>query len=236
MGGEELPLAPVGKRFGALLVDWLIFAAAIYGSFVVLFVVLVVGSIDVEDPNAEPDFRVSARVFVALLVALSFGWLLIQWSLDTFGWSPGKAATSVRTVRLDGRRPGVVHGLVRYSMRTVSFLALGLGYLWALWDERNQTWHDKLAGTVVVRAQPLQEQIPDRRPEPLVTQTRVWWLAAIATVLLTASMALTVWWLNSIDGDLFDSDFNSPRFGDEQRAFDLERPAGVDLELVTLED
>lgn len=28
---------------------------------------------------------------------------------------------------------------------------MGLGYFWAGWDKRKQTWHDKLAGTVVVR-------------------------------------------------------------------------------------
>ena len=26
-----------------------------------------------------------------------------------------------------------------------------LGYLWMLWDGKNQTWHDKVAGTFVVR-------------------------------------------------------------------------------------
>jgi hypothetical protein len=27
-----------------------------------------------------------------------------------------------------------------------------LGYLWALWDERKQTWHDKVVNSIVVRA------------------------------------------------------------------------------------
>ena len=30
-------------------------------------------------------------------------------------------------------------------------LPLGLGYLWAIWDKQKQGWHDKMAGTVVVR-------------------------------------------------------------------------------------
>jgi uncharacterized RDD family membrane protein YckC len=28
---------------------------------------------------------------------------------------------------------------------------LGLGYFWAIWDKDNQAWHDKIAGTVVVK-------------------------------------------------------------------------------------
>ncbi|MBM4416055.1 MAG: RDD family protein, partial [Chloroflexi bacterium] len=30
-------------------------------------------------------------------------------------------------------------------------LALGLGYLSSLWDNERRTWHDRLAGTRVVR-------------------------------------------------------------------------------------
>ena len=29
--------------------------------------------------------------------------------------------------------------------------SVGLGYLWAIFDKNNQTWHDKLARTYVVR-------------------------------------------------------------------------------------
>ena len=36
-------------------------------------------------------------------------------------------------------------------MSIVSGLACGLGYLWMLWDPQRQTWHDKAAGTYVVR-------------------------------------------------------------------------------------
>ncbi|MFC3854060.1 RDD family protein [Salinispirillum marinum] len=36
---------------------------------------------------------------------------------------------------------------VRYFVSTIPLL---LGFFWMLWDAKNQTWHDKLAGTVVV--------------------------------------------------------------------------------------
>ena len=39
----------------------------------------------------------------------------------------------------------------RFALAVVRFLP-GLGYLWALWDNRKQTWHDKVVSTVVVRA------------------------------------------------------------------------------------
>jgi uncharacterized RDD family membrane protein YckC len=30
-------------------------------------------------------------------------------------------------------------------------LAIGLGFLWIAFDDRKQGWHDKIAGTVVIR-------------------------------------------------------------------------------------
>jgi uncharacterized RDD family membrane protein YckC len=36
-------------------------------------------------------------------------------------------------------------------MKLVSGVALGLGYLWMLWDPNKQTWHDKVAKTYVVK-------------------------------------------------------------------------------------
>ena len=41
----------------------------------------------------------------------------------------------------------------RYFAYVPSGLLLGLGYFWIIWDGRKQAWHDKLANTVVIRAQ-----------------------------------------------------------------------------------
>ena len=39
----------------------------------------------------------------------------------------------------------------RYLAYYLSGLPLFLGFLWVAWDRRKQGWHDKLAGTLVVR-------------------------------------------------------------------------------------
>jgi uncharacterized RDD family membrane protein YckC len=41
--------------------------------------------------------------------------------------------------------------LIRYFASILSALILGLGYFWVVFDGRKQSWHDKFAGTVVVR-------------------------------------------------------------------------------------
>lgn len=47
---------------------------------------------------------------------------------------------------------GVGRGVGRYFARWLSSIPLGLGYFWMLWDGRKQTWHDKLVGSLVVKA------------------------------------------------------------------------------------
>ncbi len=39
----------------------------------------------------------------------------------------------------------------RRSHHELSKLFLGLGFFWAIWDKDGQAWHDKIAGTVVLR-------------------------------------------------------------------------------------
>jgi len=36
----------------------------------------------------------------------------------------------------------------------LSALPIGLGFIWIAIDENRQAWHDKIAGTVVVRVPP----------------------------------------------------------------------------------
>ncbi len=45
--------------------------------------------------------------------------------------------------------------IIRYIGYYISSLPLFLGFLWIAWDRRKQGWHDKIAGTVVIRDVPL---------------------------------------------------------------------------------
>jgi uncharacterized RDD family membrane protein YckC len=67
------------------------------------------------------------------------------------GQTVGKRVMGIRVVRLSGGDElGFGGGVLRYVGRLVSGIVCGLGYFWMLWDEEKQTWHDKIAGTVVV--------------------------------------------------------------------------------------
>lgn len=67
------------------------------------------------------------------------------------GTTIGGIVLRLRVVRLDGRPMDVGTALVRAVGALFGALALGLGYFWSAWDPEKQGWHDKIAGTVVVR-------------------------------------------------------------------------------------
>ena len=66
--------------------------------------------------------------------------------------TPGKMAISAKIVDArTGRKPSTGQFVGRYFSCIISAIPLGLGFIWVAFDGRKQGWHDKLAGTVVVR-------------------------------------------------------------------------------------
>ena len=66
--------------------------------------------------------------------------------------TPGKIAIGARIVDANtGGKPSTRQLLMRYVGYYVSCIPLFLGMLWVAFDPRKQGWHDKMAGTVVVR-------------------------------------------------------------------------------------
>ena len=67
--------------------------------------------------------------------------------------TPGKMAISATVVdATTGAAITPNQALIRYVGYFVATLPLGLGLIWVAFDPRKQGWHDKMAGTVVVRA------------------------------------------------------------------------------------
>ncbi|MEX2152552.1 MAG: RDD family protein [Gemmatimonadaceae bacterium] len=69
--------------------------------------------------------------------------------------TPGKIAAGLRIVDAkSGEDPTTGQCVGRYLGYYVSLLPLGAGMLWVAFDRRKQGFHDKLAGTVVIRRSP----------------------------------------------------------------------------------
>lgn len=92
----------------------------------------------------------------------------VIWFWRTRQATPGKIALSLRIVDADsGQTLSTGQSVGRYFAYLVSTLPLCLGFVWIAFDPRKQGWHDKLAGSVVVRAKNRTE--PVRFPQAPAT-------------------------------------------------------------------
>lgn len=99
--------------------------------------------------------RLGAAIVNALIMifTLWIGWVIWWFIAARRGQNPGKAVVGLRVIRADGRAADTGWMFVRGLLGIVcSLIPFYLDDLWLLWDKDAQTLHDKLAGTVVVRA------------------------------------------------------------------------------------
>lgn len=63
-------------------------------------------------------------------------------------------AVGIRIVTMDGDQPGWGKALLREIIgKTVASALMLFGFVWIILDPQREGWHDKIAGTVVVRKQ-----------------------------------------------------------------------------------
>ena len=137
---EELEYVGFWPRVGAALIDTLLVLAlciplvtAVYGRQYWLSPDLIQG---------PADFLIT---WVLPAVAVVLFWVYRQ-------ATPGKIAIGARIVDAEsGAKPSTRQCIVRYAGYYAAMLPLMVGILWVAFDPRKQGWHDKLAGTVVVR-------------------------------------------------------------------------------------
>jgi uncharacterized RDD family membrane protein YckC len=67
------------------------------------------------------------------------------------GTTVGGIVVNLQVVRQDGQPLGFLAAFVRSLAAFFSAAILFLGFFWIGWDPAKQGWHDKIAGTVVVR-------------------------------------------------------------------------------------
>ena len=119
-------------------------------------------------PRATFFDRVAAIVLDIVLLAIAYNFLDRWWWRDDeaffvlvlgyhvafWAWKGttlGGIICSLRVVRTNGENPRFVDALVRGLSAIFSVVALGLGLFWMINDAHRQMWHDKIAGTVVVK-------------------------------------------------------------------------------------
>ena len=87
-------------------------------------------------------------------IFLNFGISWLYYAIQESGSNMatiGKKAMNIKVTDLDGNRVTFGQATGRYFGKILSALILLMGYFMMLWDEKSQTLHDKMAGTLVVQ-------------------------------------------------------------------------------------
>lgn len=120
-------LAGFGVRLGAYLIDGIILG--------IVFGVLVVA-------------LKSAGYALAMVISIGY---YVYFEGGEKGQTLGKSATGIAVRSVDGGSIGYGRAFLRYIGRIISSIPIYLGFFWMLWDGDNQTWHDKIANSLVVK-------------------------------------------------------------------------------------
>ncbi|WP_299532489.1 RDD family protein [uncultured Streptomyces sp.] len=133
-------LAHWGLRFAALLLDGLVICVG--------YIFIIIGAALSE---SSPGLG-SVLAIIGFLAMFGVGiWMIYQEGKT--GQTLGKKALGIRLLReSDGRPLGFGMAFVRRIAHALDSFACYLGWLWPLWDEKKQTFADKVCSTVVVKA------------------------------------------------------------------------------------
>ena len=127
--GGPVPYAGFWKRAGAYVIDYII----------VMVLIEIAGRVLV--PKAGLSMLV-------LAVAGCLYYVLMESS--SLQATLGKRALDLKVTDLHGERIGFGRALGRFFGHILSFMLFGVGFAMAVFTERRQTLHDKMAGTLVV--------------------------------------------------------------------------------------
>jgi len=147
-GPVSYGLASLGQRLGGYLIDVVVVGALFIFALVVMAASTPAANVDNPDPSPN-----GVAVLVFLLCALAAFVYYPFFEGRPAGQTLGKKAVGIRVVRQSNGAPlGYGLAIWRTVVRIVDYLPFYLGLLWAIWDPQHQTFHDKIAGTLVVRS------------------------------------------------------------------------------------
>lgn len=155
---EEVTMTYAGfwRRLGACLIDGIIVGIIMKISTSVMMIPLsrYFSSIYLSNNPQQLEAMVPSLMIIlvtSMLVGMSLQalYFILMWGYK--GATLGKMALKIKIVNTEGSDISYGSAFLRYIGTIISGIPLCLGYLWMLWDDKKQTWHDKIASTCVIR-------------------------------------------------------------------------------------
>ncbi|PAU61223.1 RDD family protein [Pseudomonas indica] len=91
----------------------------------------------------------SDPILASLLLLALFGFFAKFWTHN--GQTLGMQVWGLRVQNADGTAIDLWQALLRFLIAIISWLCVGLGFLWILWDKQKRSWHDIYSESKVVQ-------------------------------------------------------------------------------------
>jgi uncharacterized RDD family membrane protein YckC len=135
--------APAAAVTGAKAGFWIRVLAFIIDSVILYVVNLIVGLV----LNPSTTGRSGIQTLLGIIYFTYFWSASSTWP----GQTVGDKLLNLRVIKTDGTDLTIVQAFIRYVGLFVSFLVIFIGVIWVAFDPNKQGWHDKIAGTYVVK-------------------------------------------------------------------------------------
>lgn len=138
---ENITLASFSARTFAYLIDEVLVS--------ILFALIYLDQFVSTSSTEETIQMINSLTLYVLLLKIAYQAFFV-WM---YGATLGKIFLKVRIISTtDLEKPTFLFALSRACFRVVSELLFYLGFLWAMLNPKRETWHDKVASTLVVNA------------------------------------------------------------------------------------
>lgn len=138
-------LADPSSRVVAYIIDWIILILII--SVVDVIVSLLLGLVNLTNTSTGNTFLLLVNIAIQAYYYMYF-------LVGKNGQTPGKRMTNIRIVRKDGQpltaSDAILRNIIGYFLCGLTLL---IGFLWIMVDKDRQGLHDKIANTLVVKAE-----------------------------------------------------------------------------------
>lgn len=133
------------RRWLAFFIDGLL-------SYLLSFVIGVIFGFVAVSSGTQIISIASAKL-IASVISYTVVIIYYVYFIGSKGQTLGKMAMKIKVVKLGTNNPpGYLLAFLREVVgKIISLSVLDLGFLWMIWDHQKQTWHDKIAGTIVVK-------------------------------------------------------------------------------------
>lgn len=144
------PVASLGRRLAAIFYDAFLCLALLMVTALLYKLVMMgfVGEAKLramsEAGSLDGDPLLSTILFFVLFAFFAKFW-------THSGQTLGMQVWGIRVQNADGTGISLWQALLRFVVAIGSWLCLGLGFIWSLFDKQGRSWHDLYSGTQLVR-------------------------------------------------------------------------------------